>query len=103
MSGTNGYSTEDRIINALTEEGVVPTAITATPLTFANGQMTEGKSVKVKFVTTPTEKGLLSHELTLPKLSKKQPYRIYRIDFVINGKVISRIIGQEHPVEEEKR
>ena len=103
MSGTNGYATEDRIINALTEEGVVPTAITATPLTFANGQMTEGKSVKVKFVTTPTEKGLLSHELTLPKLSKKQPYRIYRVDFVINGKVISRIIGQEHPVEEEKR
>ena len=103
MSGTNGYSTEDRIIQALTEEGVVPTAITATPLTFANGQMAEGKSVKVKFVTTPTEKGLLSHELTLPKLSKKQPYRIYRVDFVINGKVISRIIGQEHPVEEEKR
>ena len=102
MSGTNGYATEDRVINALTNESVVPTAITATPLAFANGQMTEGKPLNVKFVTTPTEKGLLSHELTLPKLPKSKPYQLYRIDFVIDGKTVSRIVGLEHPIEEER-
>ena len=101
--GLYGHATEDRNIHALTEEGIIPTAVTATPITFNNGQVTESKPVKVKFVTKQTTKNLLAHELTLPKLHKKQAYQLYRVDFVIHGKVISRIIGQEHPKEEKAK
>ena len=96
-------ATDSRTIVAQTKEGVIPDAITATPLTFINGQVTEGKPVKVKFAKSLYTKYYTGYELTLPKLPKKQPYQLYRIDFVINGKVISRIVGQEHPVEEAKR
>lgn len=98
-----GYSTQDRDLHAITENGVFPESVTATPITFVNGQIVEGKTIKLKYKTIQTTKGFLSHELVLPKLSKKQPYQFYRLDFVINGKTQSRIVGLEPPMEEPKR
>ena len=69
-------------------------------VTFANGKMVEsGKAKKMKFKSYEVKYGLYAHELSLPKLSKKQPYQLYRIDFVIHGKTESRIVGQEWPLE----
>ena len=93
-------TTESRTIVAQTKEGVIPNAITATPLIFINGQVTERKTIKVKFAKSLYTKYYTGYELTLPKLSKKQPYQFYRIDFVIDGKTVSRIIGQEWPIEQ---
>ena len=87
--------TEGRTIYARTKEGIYPTDIIATPLFFKQGQVTEGKPVKVKFTTTLSTQYGMFHKLTLPKLANKQPYQLYRVDFVIDGKTVSRIVGQE--------
>ncbi len=82
-------------------------AVTATPLTYRNGKATEGKPVKVKVfqhhidIVSEGISGLV-HIITLPKLPKSKPYQLYRVDFVIDGKTVSRIVGLEQPVEEKK-
>ena len=77
-------------------------AITATPLTYHNGKATEGKPVKVKVfqhhIDADDELSGLVHTITLPKLPKSKPYQLYRVDFVIDGKTVSRIVGLEQPV-----
>ena len=77
-------------------------AITATPLTYHNGKATEGKPVKVKVfqhhIDVDDELSGLVHTITLPKLPKSKPYQLYRVDFVIDGKTVSRIVGLEQPV-----
>ena len=100
MLSLTGYGTQERTIRAITENGVFPSSVTITPITFANGKMVESdKAKKMKFKSYEVKYGLYAHELSLPKLSKKQPYQLYRIDFVIHGKTESRIVGQEWPLE----
>ncbi len=70
--------------------------VTATPLTFVNGIATEGKPAKVKVATKTLDTGALTHIITLPKLSKKTSYQLYRVDFVIDGKKVSRVMGLEN-------
>ena len=53
--------------------------------------------VKVGVVTLD---GAIAHVITLPKLPKNKPYQLYRVDFVIDGKTVSRIVGLEQPIEE---
>ena len=64
-----------------------------------------GKTAKVKTVSEPhlTPYGLVEHDIILPKLSNKHPYQLYRIDFVIDGKTVSRIVGQEMGVKSDER
>jgi len=100
MLSMTGYGTQSRTIRAIMENGVFPALVTVTPITFENGRMVEsGKTSKLKFKTYEVKLGLYAHELTLPKLSKKRPYQLYRLDFVVNGKKVSRIVGQEWPIE----
>ncbi len=91
-------SSEKQMYNTLT--------VTATPLTYRNGKATEGKPVKVKVfqhhIDVDDELSGLVHIITLPKLPKSKPYQLYRVDFVIDGKTVSRIVGLEQPVEEKK-
>lgn len=91
-------SSEKQMYNTLT--------VTATPLTYRNGKATEGKPVKVKVfqhhIDVDDELSGLVHIITLPKLPKSKPYQLYRVDFVIDGKTVSRIVGLEQPVVEKK-
>jgi hypothetical protein len=103
MLSNDGYSSHDRTFHAFTEANVFPESVTATPITFVNGQIVEGKTIKLKYKTILTSNKYFSHELILPKLSKNQPYQFYRLDFVINGNTQSRIVGLEPPMEEPKR
>ena len=92
-------------IRVFREQTSTPSAITITPITFVDGNMVEcGKTAKVKSVGKPylTPYGLVEHDIILPKPSKKHPYQLYRIDFDINGKTVSRIVGQEWPIEQKK-
>ena len=77
-------------------------AITATPLTYHNGKATERKPIKVKVfqnhIDVDDELSGLVHIITLPKLPKNKPYQFYRVNFVIDGKTVSRIVGLEQPV-----
>ncbi|MBO6080642.1 MAG: S8 family serine peptidase [Bacteroidales bacterium] len=85
------------------ENNSIPSNITITPIKFINGTMEEcGKTTKIKSVGEAynTTYGLVEHDIILPKLSKKHPYQLYRLDFVIDGKTVSRIVGQEWPLEE---
>ncbi len=82
--------------------------VTATPLTYRNGNATEGKTIKVKvkqYNADIVSEGItgLAHVITLPKLPKNKPYQLYRVDFNIDGKTVSRVVGLEQPVEEPKR
>ena len=82
--------------------------VTATPLTYHNGNMTEGKTMKVKvkpYNVDMVSEGIsgLVHIITLPKLPKSKPYQLYRVDFVIDGKTVSRIVGQELEVKIDER
>ena len=100
MLNLKGYATQDRIINVITEDGVFPDMIMITPVKFEGGKMVDGgKTKKLKFTSYNTGKGLFRHELTLPKLSKKHPYQLYRLDINVNGKIESRIVGSELPLE----
>ena len=72
--------------------------VTATPFAFRDGKTVENKPVNVKVTQKMLEDGTSVHVITLPKLSK-QPYQLYRVDFVIDGKTVSRIVGLEQPVE----
>ena len=100
MLSLTGYATQDRIINVITENGVFPDVIMITPVKFEGGKMVAcGKTSKQKFKSYNTVKGLFRHEMTLPKLSKKRPYQLYRLDININGKIESRIVGSELPLE----
>jgi len=88
------------------KQNSTPSAITITPIHFIDGQMVEcGKTAKVKTVSEPhlTPYGLVEHDIILPKLSNKHPYQLYRIDFVIDGKTVSRIVGQELEVKIDER
>ena len=91
-------SSEKQMYNTLT--------VTATPLTYHNGKATEEKPVKVKVfqhhIDVDEKLSGLVHIITLPKLPKSKPYQLYRVDFVIDGKTVSRIVGLEQPVEEKK-
>ena len=78
--------------------------VTATPLTYRNGNATEGKTMKVKvkqYNADIVSEGItgLAHVITLPKLPKNKPYQLYRVDFNIDGKTVSRVVGLEQPVE----
>ena len=89
-------------IRVFREQNSAPSAITITPIHFVDGKMVEsGKTAKVKSLSEPYRitYGLVEHDIILPKLSKKKPYQLYRIDFVIDGRTVSRIVGQEWPAE----
>lgn len=73
--------------------------VTATPFVFRDGRTVEDKPVKVKVARKMLEDGTSAHIITLPKLPKKQPYQLYRVDFVIDGKTVSRVVGLEQPTE----
>ena len=74
--------------------GLTPDAITITPISFIDGKIVEGKTHNLKFKTTETSQGFFSHEIPLPKVSKNS-FQLYRLDFVIKGKTVSRIVGNE--------
>lgn len=96
----------NRTIRVFREQNSVPSAITITPITFVDGQMAEcGKTAKVKTVSEPylTQYGVVEHDIILPKLSNKHPYQLYRLDFIIDGKTVSRIVGQEMGVKSDER
>ena len=104
------YTIDDPKINhtirVFREQTSTPSSITITPIRFVDGKMVEcGKTTKMKSVGEPykTPYGLVEHDIILPKLSKKQPYQLYRIDFIIDGKTVSRIVGQEWPAEAPKK
>ncbi len=93
----------NRTIRVFREQNSTPSAITITPITFVDGNMVEcGKPTKAKSGGEPylTPYGLMEQDIILPKLSKKQPYQLYRVDFVINGRTVSRIVGQDWPIEQ---
>ena len=92
--GDCGYCSTSRSINAITMGGLTPDAITITPISFIDGKIVEGKTHNLKFKTTETSQGFFSHEIPLPKVSKNS-FQLYRIDFVIKGKTVSRIVGNE--------
>ena len=73
--------------------------VMATPLTYHDGTFTEGKTANVKVTQVVLEDGVLTHVITLPKLPKNKPYQFYRVDFVIDGKTVSRVVGLEQPLE----
>ena len=85
------------IIKSAEKQAYNTLTVTATPLTYHNGSFTEGKPVKVKVAQVFVEDEALTHVITLPKLPKKKPYQLYRVDFVIDGKTVSRIVGLEQP------
>ena len=91
------------IVRSISQEPYSTLTVTATPLTYRDGKAIEGKPVNVKVAKeiVNIKLGLsgLGYVITLPKLSKKQPYQLYRVDFVIDGKTVSRIVGLEHSVE----
>ena len=98
------YTIDDPKINhtirVFREQNSTPSSITITPIRFVDGKMVEcGKTAKVKSVGEPykTPYGLVEHDIILPKLSKKHPYQFYRLDFAIDGKTVSRIVGMEQP------
>ena len=92
--GDCGYCSTSRSINAITMGGLTPDAITITPISFIDGKIVEGKTHNLKFKTTETSQGFFSHEIPLPKVSKNS-FQLYRLDFVIKGKTVSRIVGNE--------
>ncbi len=98
MVSESGYSTYDCHMYATTDKKA--TIITAIPVTIENGKIEEsGKAKKLKYECFETRDGQFAYNLTsLPKLPKNKPYQFYRIDFDIEGKIVSQIIGQEHPV-----
>ena len=93
------YATQDGVFSAMTVAGDTPDKVTAIPFEVVNGQFVIGKPLNLKVKTSIEEKGFYTYEIKLPKLSKKQPYQLYRIEFVFAGKTVSRIVGLEHPVE----
>lgn len=90
------------LVNSIKQKGYDQLTVTATPLNLRNGKVEEGKTVKVATKAMMTD-GALLHTITLPKLSKKQPYQLYRVDFDIDGKTESRIMGLEQPVKKTSR
>ena len=92
--GDCGYCSTSRSINAITMGGITPDAVTITPISFIDGKIVEGKTHNLKFKTTETSQGFFSHEIPLPKVSKNS-FQLYRLDFVIKGKTVSRIVGNE--------
>ena len=92
------------IVKSLDKEPYSTLTVTATPLVYRDGKAIEGKPVKVKMAKeiVNIKAGLsgLGYVITLPKLPKSKPYQLYRVDFVIDGRIVSRIIGQEHPLED---
>ena len=75
--------------------------VTATPFACRDGKTEENKPVSVKVTRKMLADGTDAHVITLPKLSKQQSYQLYRVDFVIDGKTVSRIVGLEQPVDEQ--
>ena len=90
------------IVKSAEKQAYSNLTVTATPLAYHNGKATEGKMMKVKVTqqNIDVSEGLsgLVHIITLPKLPKNKPYQLYRVDFVIDGKTVSRIVGLEQPV-----
>ncbi|MDD6185265.1 MAG: S8 family serine peptidase [Bacteroidales bacterium] len=109
------YGDEGVMIHNYSQENAVPTSnmfgftlnqqdysnlqVIATPLTFLNGKVTVGKPkiAKVRQIVTDCE-GEQGYVFMLPKLPKNKPYQLYRVDFVIDGKTVSRVVGMEQPV-----
>lgn len=112
------YGEKDVLMHCYSQECAVPTAnvfgftmglqdysnlqVTATPLTFVNGKALEGKTKKVKFRQVVTDDEPQGFAVTMPKLPKSKPYQLYRVDFLIGGKTVSRIIGMEQPLKDTK-
>lgn len=94
------YSSQDGIFSAMTVAGDTPDKVIAIPFEVVNGQVVYGKQLNLKVKTVIEEKGFYTYEIKLPKLSKRKPYQLYRIDFIMAGKTVSRIVGQEWPLEE---
>ena len=92
------------IVKSMDQEPYSILTITATPLSYRDGKVIEGKpiNVKVKKEIVNIKAGLsgLGYVITLPKLSKKQPDQLYRVDFVIDGKTVSRIVGMEQAIQQ---
>lgn len=91
------------IVKSLDKEPYSTLTVTATPLVYRDGKAIEGKPVKVKMAKeiVNIKAGLsgLGYVITLPKLPKNKPYQLYRVDFVIDGKMVSRVVGLEQPAE----
>ena len=91
------------IVKSLDKEPYSTLTVTATPFTCRDGKAVEGKPIKVKVAKeiVNIKAGLsgLGYVITLPKLPKNKPYQLYRVDFAIDGKKVSRIVGLEQPVE----
>lgn len=90
------------LIKSTLKQDYTSLSVTATPLTYHNGNVTEGKTMKMKvqqYNVDMVSEGIsgLVHIITLPKLPKSKPYQLYRVDFVIDGKTVSRIVGLENP------
>ena len=86
------------IIKSMEKQDYSTLTVTATPLTYHSGSFTEGKTVKVKAALVTVD-GAIAHVITLPKLPKNKPYQLYRVDFNIDGKTVSRVVGLEQPLE----
>ncbi|MCR5114428.1 MAG: S8 family serine peptidase [Bacteroidales bacterium] len=114
------YGDEGVMIHNYSQENAVPTSnmfgftlsqhdysnlqVTATPLIFLNGKVTVGKPKKAKVRQLVTDcEGEQGYVFMLPKLPKNKPYQLYNIDFIIHGKIVSRIVGLEQPVDEPKQ
>ena len=105
------YGENDVMIHNYSQENAMPTSnifgftlsqqdyrnlqVNATPLAFVNGKVFEGKAKKVKVRQIITENGQQGHVVVLPKLPKSKPYQLYRLDFLIGGKTVSRVVGME--------
>ena len=87
------------IIKSAEKQSYNTLKVMATPLTYHDGTFTGGKTANVKVTQVVLEDGVLTHVITLPKLPKNKPYQLYRVDFVIDGKTVSRVVGLEQPVE----
>lgn len=108
------YGEDDVMIHNYSQENAVPTSnlfgftlnqqdysnlqVTATPLSFENGTVLEGKAKKIQVRQIITDNGQQSHVVILPKLPKSKPYQLYRLDFLLDGKTVSRIVGMEQAV-----
>ena len=108
------YGDEDVMIHSYSQENAVPTCnifgftlrqqdynnlqVTATPLAFEGEKVFEGKAKKVKVRQIITENGQQGYVVVLPKLPKSKPYQLYRLDFLIEGKTVSRVVGMEQPL-----
>ena len=90
------------IVKSLDKEPYTTLTVTATPLAYQDGKAIEGKPIKVKMAKeiVNIKAGLsgLGYVITLPRLPKSKPYQLYRVDFVIDGRTVSRIVGLEQPV-----